>query len=130
MQAKVKQPAAARQTRHGVKLILTVETPDGREITILGDPDDPALMALKRGQSVEVFKDLSGQFVLGRDLAPATRTTENLKFQRPSRQLKADMLDFMRWQAAFLQECRRELKSEDRETVATLFQNALKKFRV
>ena len=139
MQATVKQPATeARQTRHGMRIFVTLEDDAGREIRVEGDPGDTSLKALRRGQRVEVFKDLRGEVVIGKDMAPAKSATatnaEPLTFRRPPRQVRDSILEAVTWQARLYLDCRDEvariLKQDDSAVATAIFQNALREFRL
>ena len=141
MQAIIKQPATApRQTRHGMRIFIIAEIAGGHEIRIESDPGDTALTSLRRGQKVEVFKNLRGEYILGQDIAPPAQkpaaNAEPLTFRQPSGQLQENMLEFVRWQARFYQDCRDEVAANvkngtDTDEVArTIFQNAVRKYRL
>ena len=73
MQAIVKYQAnAPKPTRQGkMRINVVVTLPDGSETTFWGDPGDPLLTSLSKGQPVEVFKDKQGRYQLDTSTVPA-----------------------------------------------------------
>lgn len=135
MKATVKQTAGeARQTRHGMRVFVTLEA-GGKEIRVEGDPSDAALKALQRGQKVEVFRGLDGQFHIGTDPAPA-QLPETPLFQRPPHRLEDNMKDFVKWQARLYRDCREEVSNTVKdandidEAARMIFQNTIRRYRI
>ncbi|MEZ4961988.1 MAG: hypothetical protein R2830_19325 [Saprospiraceae bacterium] len=135
MKATVKQTAGEpRQTRHGMRVSVTLDA-GGKEIKVEGDPSDAALKSLPRGQKVEVFKGLDGQFHIGTDPAPAQQA-ETAPFQRPPRRLEDNMKDFVKWQARLYRDCREEVSNtvkdanDTDEVTRMIFQNTIRRYRI
>lgn len=59
--AVVKYPSREpRNTKHGPRINVLVVLPDGEEARLWGDPGDPALTALGKGDPVQVVRDHKG----------------------------------------------------------------------
>jgi hypothetical protein len=61
IQGTVKYAAGpARETKNGPRINVLVTLADGEETKLWGDPGDPALTPLKKGQSVQLVKNAKG----------------------------------------------------------------------
>ncbi len=62
---RVKYPAnEPRQTTHGLRINSVISLPNGEEIKLWGDPGDPVLTALKKGQQVTLAQNAKGNWQL------------------------------------------------------------------
>ena len=73
VQGTVKYAAGpARETKNGPWINVVVTLADGEETKLWGDPGDPALTPLKKGQSVQVVKNAKGTGYSLLDTSPGT----------------------------------------------------------
>ena len=57
-------PGEPRQTSHGMRINAVITLPLGEEIKLWGDPGDPALTALTKGQQVALAQNAKGGWQL------------------------------------------------------------------
>jgi hypothetical protein len=57
-------PGQPRETQYGLRINAVITLPDGTETKLWGNPDDAALLALKKGQTVQLAKNQKGQWQL------------------------------------------------------------------
>ncbi|MCA1993001.1 MAG: hypothetical protein LDL41_13330 [Coleofasciculus sp. S288] len=57
-------PGQPRETQYGLRINAVLTLPDGTETKLWGNPDDAALLALRKGQSVQLAKNQKGQWQL------------------------------------------------------------------
>jgi hypothetical protein len=57
-------PGSPRQTSHGMRINAVITLPLGEEIKLWGDPGDPALTALTKGQQVALAQNAKGGWQL------------------------------------------------------------------
>jgi hypothetical protein len=57
-------PGEPRQTTHGLRINAVITLPSGEEIKLWGDPGDPMLTALKKGQQVALAQNAKGNWQL------------------------------------------------------------------
>lgn len=155
MQATVKYPAnEPRNTKNGPRINAVVTLADGTEEKFWGNPGDPVLTALRKGQTVEVFKDKKGKWQLdtssaqaqpfpsapalapGQGSAPGAARTAG--FEVPSREVRENMLAYITFSSKLFRHCFDEaanamqevnLKDEDLRAVATtLYLSAVRRF--
>jgi hypothetical protein len=69
-----------RQTTHGMRINCVISLPDGEEIKLWGDPGDPALTSLSKGQQVQLAKNALGNWQLA-TTAPAEPTPQPAQSQ-------------------------------------------------
>jgi hypothetical protein len=73
IQGTVKYAAGpARETKNGPRINVLVTLPDGEETKLWGDPGDPALTPLKKGNAVQLVKNAKGTGYSLLDTAPTT----------------------------------------------------------
>jgi hypothetical protein len=91
VQGTVKYAAGpARETKNGPRINVLVTLADGEEIKLWGDPGDPALTPLKKGQSVQLVKNAKGNGYSLLDTSPTTpaappaKVPEQLRREAPA----------------------------------------------
>lgn len=57
-------PGTPRDTQYGPRINAVLTLPDGTEAKLWGDPDDASLLALKKGESVQLAKNAKGNWQL------------------------------------------------------------------
>jgi hypothetical protein len=57
-------PGEPRQTSHGMRINAVITLPSGEEVKLWGDPGDPALTALTKGQQVALAQNAKGGWQL------------------------------------------------------------------
>ncbi len=57
-------PGEPRQTSHGMRINAVITLPSGEEVKLWGDPGDPALTALAKGQQVALAQNSKGGWQL------------------------------------------------------------------
>jgi len=57
-------PGEPRQTSHGMRINAVITLPSAEEIKLWGDPGDPALTALTKGQQVALAQNAKGNWQL------------------------------------------------------------------
>jgi hypothetical protein len=57
-------PGQPRETQYGLRINAVLTLPDGTETKLWGNPDDAALLTLKKGQTVQLAKNQKGQWQL------------------------------------------------------------------
>jgi hypothetical protein len=57
-------PGEPRQTSHGLRINAVITLPSGEEVKLWGDPGDPALTALTKGQQVALAQNAKGGWQL------------------------------------------------------------------
>jgi hypothetical protein len=57
-------PQEPRQTKNGLRINAVVTLPSGEEVKLWGDPGDPTLTALTRGQQVALAQNAKGGWQL------------------------------------------------------------------
>jgi hypothetical protein len=73
IQGTVKYVAGpARETKNGPRINVLVTLADGEETKLWGDPGDPVLTPLKKGQSVQLVKNPKGTGYSLLDISPTT----------------------------------------------------------
>jgi len=73
VQGTVKYAAGpARETKNGPRINVVVTLADGEETKLWGDPGDPALTSLKKGNAVQLVKNAKGTGYSLLDISPAT----------------------------------------------------------
>jgi hypothetical protein len=73
IQGTVKYAAGpARETKNGPRINVVVTLADGEEIKLWGDPGDPALTPLKKGNAVQLVKNAKGTGYSLLDTSPTT----------------------------------------------------------
>ena len=73
VQGTVKYAAGpARETKNGPRINVVVTLADGEETKLWGDPGDPALTPLKKGNAVQLVKNAKGTGYSLLDTAPMT----------------------------------------------------------
>ena len=73
VQGTVKYAAGpARETKNGPRINVVVTLADGEETKLWGDPGDPALTPLKKGNAVQLVKNAKGTGYSLLDTSPAT----------------------------------------------------------
>ena len=76
VQGTVKYAAGpARETKNGPRINVVVTLPDGEEIKLWGDPGDPVLTPLKKGNAVQLVKNAKGTGYSLLDTSPGTPAT-------------------------------------------------------
>ena len=74
VQGTVKYAAGpARETKNGLRINVVVTLADGEETKLWGDPGDPALTPLKKGNAVQLVKNAKGTGYSLLDTSPATQ---------------------------------------------------------
>jgi hypothetical protein len=53
-----------KQTQYGMRINVVVTLPDGEELKLWGDPGDPALSSLTKGQQVQLAQNAKGNWQL------------------------------------------------------------------
>jgi hypothetical protein len=120
MQAQVKYQANdPKPTRQGkMRINAVISLPDGTETTFWGDPGDKGILALRKGQPVEVYRDKKGMWQLSADptasapypaaqpLPPGPATTSQPKvFAKPSKELRQNMLEYIEFAGKLYKHC-------------------------
>ena len=112
--ARVKYPAnAPRETKNGLRINVLLELPDGTEQKLWGDPGDPLLTPLKKGQQVQVAKDHKGVKLVGGSAphSPAL-STQSPAIGQPSilesEEGRGEIKKYVKWQAKLLRQCYQE----------------------
>jgi hypothetical protein len=86
--AKVKYtPGTPRDTQYGPRINAVLTLPDGTEAKLWGDPDDASLLALKKGESVQLAKNAKGNWQLASTApveAPSTPNNGNGTVTKPN----------------------------------------------
>jgi hypothetical protein len=73
IQGTVKYAAGpARETKNGPRINVVVTLPDGEETKLWGDPGDPSLTPLKKGNAVQLVKNAKGTGYSLLDKSPTT----------------------------------------------------------
>jgi len=73
VQGMVKYAAGpARETKNGPRINVVVTLTDGEETKLWGDPGDPALTPLKKGNAVQLVKNAKGTGYSLLDTSPTT----------------------------------------------------------
>jgi hypothetical protein len=73
IQGTVKYAAGpARDTKNGPRINVLVTLPNGEESKLWGDPGDPSLTPLKKGQNVQLVKNAKGTGYSLLDTSPTT----------------------------------------------------------
>jgi hypothetical protein len=73
VQGTVKYAAGpARETKNGPRINVVVTLADGEEIKLWGDPGDPALTPLKKGNALQLVKNAKGTGYSLLDTSPTT----------------------------------------------------------
>ena len=84
----------ARETKNGPRINVLVILVDGEEIKLWGDPGDPALTPLKKGQSVQLVKNAKGKGYSLLDTSPGTPADPPAKVpELDFRALRGDQFD-------------------------------------
>lgn len=145
MKATVKYPAnQPKQTRFGMRINVVLTSAEGEEIKLWGDENDASLKVLRKGQAVEVFKDKKGNWQLSNE-KPAAQPAAGggplpELFQKPSKQVRENMMEFIKWEASVYKVCYLEavtaMKDFDldkynlKDIATTLFLSAVRKYRL
>lgn len=150
MQASVKYAAnGPKQYAHGLRINVVITMPDGSEKKLWGNPDDPVLTALRKGQAVEVFTDKKGNLQLDTSsLAaqpapaqhPAPAAGSIAGFSVPPVEVKQNMLEYITFSAKLFKHCFDEAGNEmqdvnlpdgDLRAVATtLYLSAMRRYNL
>lgn len=141
---RVKYPAnEPRQTTHGLRINSVISLPSGEEIKLWGDPGDPLLTALKKGQQVALAQNAKGNWQLVNQQEQSPQPSQNNAVQNQSEQWSDWTADEKRHLAAKVQahaklfrycleqakeHCGDLVESEEsiRAIATTLFEEALK----
>lgn len=62
--AEVLFPAKEFDTQYGPRLNAKIKVANGEEAKLWGPPGDVALLALRRGQTIQIAKDSKGKYIL------------------------------------------------------------------
>jgi hypothetical protein len=57
-------PSEPRQTSYGMRINAVISLPSGEDIKLWGDPGDPALSSLTKGQQVQLAQNAKGNWQL------------------------------------------------------------------
>jgi hypothetical protein len=69
-------PGEPRQTSHGMRINAVITLPLGEEIKLWGDPGDPALTALTKGQQVALAQNAKGELAVSTTAGNTATTPE------------------------------------------------------
>jgi hypothetical protein len=84
IQGTVKYAAGpARETKNGPRINVLVALADGEETKLWGDPGDPSLTPLKKGNAVQLVKNAKGTGYSLLDTSPATPAPPPAKAPAP-----------------------------------------------
>jgi hypothetical protein len=84
VQGTVKYAAGpARETKNGPRINVVVTLADGEEIKLWGDPGDPSLAPLKKGNAVQLVKNAKGTGYSLLDTSPTTPAAPPAKAPKP-----------------------------------------------
>lgn len=75
-----------RQTTHGLRINSVISLPSGEEIKLWGDPGDPVLTALKKGQQVALAQNAKGNWQLVNQQEQSPHPSQNDAVQNQSEQ--------------------------------------------
>lgn len=163
MKATIKHPAGKRfpskfeNKPNRINIVISLS--NGEEIKIWRDETDP-IANLQRGQTIDVFKNSKGEYEIDQDsltqappvpTGPPTYTPfpksnallpppekSDLRFQKPSKETRQNMLDYIEFEAKLYSHCfdraaaemeALNLKDEQLQPIATtLFLGCMRKF--
>jgi hypothetical protein len=98
VQGTVKYAAGpARETKNGPRINVVVTLTDGEETKLWGDPGDPALIPLKKGNAVQLVKNAKGTGYSLLDTSPGTPAAPPAKVPVPGYSLRKQPDVFKPW---------------------------------
>lgn len=89
-QATVKYPSGkVFSTKYGDRINAVVTLPDGEEIKLWSNPDDPTLTSLRKGQSLQLAQDAKGrwQLIKSADESPPAHVQNATAHNQPQQQV-------------------------------------------
>jgi hypothetical protein len=133
-------PREPRQTSHGMRINAVVSLSSGEEVKLWGDPGDPALTALTKGQQVALAQNAKGGWQLVQTDQPeqqtSTSTDKNFTHTEWTPEEKRAIASRIEERAKLMKYCLAQARehcgeyletSEDLRAIATtLFLEALK----
>jgi hypothetical protein len=128
IQGTVKYAAGpARDTKNGPRINVVVTLPDGEETKLWGDPGDPSLTPLKKGNAVQLVKNAKGTGYSLLDTAPTTPAAPLAPTPAPGNSPRQQTEVFKPW----TDEDKKQLAAkidQDAELMKYCLQTARKKF--
>jgi hypothetical protein len=117
----------ARETKNGPRINVVVTLAEGEETKLWGDPGDPNLTPLKKGNAVQLVKNAKGNGYSLLDISPTTPAAPPAKAPVPGNSPRQQTEVFKPW----TDEDKKQLAAkvdQDAELMKYCLQTARKKF--